>query len=372
MAGQGIGTSRSLAPIIAAPLILWQKLYLMSKTTKITVLGGGSFGTAIANMIAHNGYPVTLWMRDSDNAEQCRTSRENSRYLPGYHLEQSLNISSDMAEALAGAEVVFFSIPSKSFRAVARAAASFLVPGTIAISTAKGIEEDGFKLMSQVLEEELESPRVGVISGPNLAREIAQKQITATVIASADNLLCHRVQVLLATSYFRVYANHDRFGVELAGALKNIYAIEAGIASALGVGQNTLSVLITRSLAEMTRFAARLGANPMTFLGLSGVGDLFVTCTSPLSRNFRVGEAIGRGMSIDEAVADVGQVAEGVKTTRIVKLKADELDVYMPLASALDDILFHGKSLHTVLRDMMLSEQSEDVEFRVRNDSNEQ
>lgn len=344
----------------------------MTRTTRIAVLGGGSFGTAIANMIAHNGYPVTLWMRSAENAARCSDSRENTPYLPGYRLHDSLVITSDMPMALAGAEVVFFSIPSKSFREVARAAAPLLPPGVIAISTAKGIEEDGFKLMSQVLEEELREPRVGVISGPNLAREIAAQQITATVIASEDEGLCQQIQAMLASGYFRVYANHDRYGVELAGALKNIYAIVAGIASAIGVGQNTLSVLITRSLAEMTRFAARLGANPMTFLGLSGVGDLIVTCTSPLSRNFRIGEAIGQGKTMEEAARLVGQVAEGVKTTRIVKHKADDLGVYMPLASALYAILFEARPLRSVLRNMMTSEQSEDVEFRVRNDAHEQ
>ena len=344
----------------------------MTRTTRIAVLGGGSFGTAIANMIAHNGYPVSLWMRSAENAQHCRDTRENTPYLPGYRLHDSLVITSDMADALAGADVVYFSIPSKSFREVARAAAPLLPPGIIAISTAKGIEEDGFKLMSQVLEEELPEPRVGVISGPNLAREIAAQQITATVIASEDEGLCQQIQAMLASGYFRVYANHDRYGVELAGALKNIYAIVAGIASAIGVGQNTLSVLITRSLAEMTRFAARLGANPMTFLGLSGVCDLIVTCTSPLSRNFRIGEAIGQGKTMEEAARVVGQVAEGVKTTRIVKLKADDLGVYMPLASALYAILFESRPLRSVLRNMMTSEQSEDVEFRVRNDAHEQ
>lgn len=337
----------------------------MNEAIRIAVLGGGSFGTAIANMIARNGQHVTLWMRDEANARHCRETRENTPYLPGYTLDDRLLITSDLGEALAGCGLVFFSVPSKSFRQVAHAAAPLLAPGVVAVSTAKGIEEEGFKLMSDILDEELDQPRVGVISGPNLAKEIAQKQITATVIASADQNLCRLVQNVLGTSYFRVYANSDRFGVELAGALKNIYAIEAGIASAMGVGQNTLSVLITRSLAEMTRFAARLGANPMTFLGLSGVGDLFVTCTSPLSRNFRIGEALGRGKTLNEAIAEVGQVAEGVQTTYIVKRKADELGVYMPLASALYDILVHGKSLKTVLRDIMLSEQTDDVEFRV-------
>lgn len=322
-------------------------------------------------MIARNGFPVRLWMRDADNARRCRATRENTPYLPGYALDDRLVITSDMAEALRDVALVFFSVPSKSFRDVAHAAAPFLPPAIMAVSTAKGIEEDGFRLMSQILEQELDSPRVGVISGPNLAREIAAGQITATVIASEDHALCQRVQGLLASSSFRVYANHDRFGVELAGALKNIYAVVAGIASAMGVGHNTLSVLITRSLAEMTRFASRLGANPMTFLGLSGVGDLIVTCTSPLSRNFRVGQAIGQGKTLEQAIAEVGQVAEGIKTTRVVKEKADSLGIYMPLVSALDAILFHGKPLNSVLRDMMSSEQTEDVEFRVRSNCDE-
>lgn len=293
-------------------------------------------------------------------------SRENSTYLPGYRLHESLAITADMADALKGAEVVFFSIPSKAFRQVTQKAAAYIGPGTMTISTAKGIEESGFKLMSQVLEEELDNPRIGVISGPNLAREIAQKQITATVIASEDDALCETIQRLLATPYFRVYANHDRFGVELAGALKNIYAIIAGIASAMGVGQNTLSALMTRSLAEMSRFAARLGADPMTFLGLSGVGDLIVTCTSTLSRNFRVGQAIGQGKSLEQATTEVGQVAEGVKTTRVVKAKADELGIYMPLVTALYNLLFEKMSVPAVLKAMMASEQTDDVEFRVR------
>ncbi len=337
----------------------------MNNKTKIAVLGGGSFGTAIANMISGNGHLVSLWMRNEEKALRCRETHENSQYLPGYRLVDSLDITSHLADALAGAELVFFSIPSKSFRSVCRQAAAYIPANTMVVSTAKGIEGESFKLMSQILLEELDSPRVGVISGPNIAGEIVQKQITATVIASESKEVCARVQQLLATPYFRVYANSDRYGVELAGALKNIYAIEAGMAAAMDVGQNTMSVLITRSLAEMTRFATRLGANPMTFLGLSGVGDLFVTCTSPLSRNFRVGMALGKGKSLEEAIKDIGQVAEGVNTTRIVKEKADELGVYMPLATALYNILFCKKSVSRVLRDMMLSEQSDDVEFRV-------
>ena len=338
---------------------------MTEESAHIAVLGGGSFGTAIANMIAANGHHTTLWMRDAEYARHCAEDRENPRYLPGYPLDQRLHITADLVLALSQAKLVFFSIPSKSFRDVCRQAAGLIEPGTMTVSTAKGIEGDTFKLMSDILSEELERPRVGVISGPNLAREVARQELTATVIASADEELCNAVQQTLSTAFFRVYANHDMFGVELAGALKNIYAIAAGIASAMNLGQNTMSMLLTRSLAEMTRFATRLGADPMTFIGLSGVGDLFVTCTSPLSRNFRIGQALGQGKSLEKAIDDIGQVAEGVNTTRTVKRRAEELDIYMPLASGLYEVMFNHKSVKDIVRTMMVSDQTEDVEFRV-------
>lgn len=335
------------------------------KNSKITVLGGGSFGTAIANMIASNGHPVTLWMRDAENARHCMNTRENTPYLPGYTLDPRLQVSADLEAALEGASVVFFSIPSKSFRSVCQQVAGLIPAQTIVVSTVKGIEGDSFKLMSEVLAEELNQPRIGVISGPNLAQEVAAREITATVIASDDQTVCQTVQHVLQTAFFRIYANNDMYGVELAGALKNIYAIAAGMAASQNVGQNSLGVLITRSLAEMTRFAAHLGADPMTFLGLSGVGDLFVTCASKLSRNYRIGYALGEGKSLEQAIEEVGQVAEGVNTTRIVKEKAEQLGINMPLASGLYDVMFKGGSLPRVLLRVMLSEQSDDVEFRV-------
>jgi glycerol-3-phosphate dehydrogenase (NAD(P)+) len=337
----------------------------MAVPTKIAVLGGGSFGTAIANMVAGNGHEAVLWMRDVAYAAQCQAARSNPRYLPDYPLEPNLSITADLAAALAGARVVFFSVPTAAFRAVAQLAAPHIAAGTVVISTAKGFAPEGFTRMSEVLAEELPGARIGVISGPNLAREVARHAITATVIASADPEVCALVQSLLVTPYFRVYANPDVFGVELAGALKNIYAIEAGMATQMGLGQNTMAVLLTRSLAEMTRFAATLGANPMTFLGLGGVGDLFVTCTSPLSRNFRIGRALAAGEALEAAVAAIGQVAEGINTTRIVKRKADELGVYMPLASALHAVLFEGRSISRVLAGLAVSERTDDVEFRV-------
>ena len=333
---------------------------------KIAVLGGGSFGTAIANMVAENNYSVTLWMRSEESRQKIIETGENKSYLPGYQLNKSLNITTDLSEALNQADVVFFAVPSSSFRQLAHKAKDLLSSDALLISTAKGIEADSFMLPSQILEEEIPQCEVGVISGPNLAAEIAQFQITATVIASESETLCARVQQLLASNYFRVYANHDRYGVELAGALKNIYAIVAGIAESMNAGQNTKSVVLTRSLAEMSRFAAQLGANPLTFLGLSGVGDLYVTCTSPLSRNFRIGTALGRGETLNQAIASVGQVAEGVNTTKLVKQKSEQLGIYMPLASGLYLTMFEGLSIVDSLKAMMLAEQNTDVEFTVK------
>ncbi|WP_317932596.1 NAD(P)H-dependent glycerol-3-phosphate dehydrogenase [Halioxenophilus sp. WMMB6] len=337
----------------------------MPDSQKIAVLGGGSFGTAIANFTATNGHQVYQWMRSADQAAAVNATRENERYLPGYQLHPALQVTADLQQALDAAEIVFVSIPSKSFRAVVRQMKPYLAPTAMVISTAKGLEPDGFVLMSQILEEELPGQAIGVLSGPNFAKEIVQKQQTGTVIASDNDALIEKVQAVLSSPSFRVYANHDRYGVELGGALKNIYAIVTGMAAALGCGSNTQAMLLTRSLAEMGRFAQALGANPMTFLGLAGVGDLILTCTSDLSRNYRVGFAIGQGKSLEQAIAEIGQVAEGVNTLKIIKSKADQLGVYMPLVSGLHAVLFEHKPVAEVAASLMQGEQNYDVEFTV-------
>lgn len=332
---------------------------------KVAVLGGGSFGTVIANNVAQNGHQVSLWVREESLVAQINANRENSVYLPGYTINRNILATADLLSSVEDCDCVIFAVPSSAFRKTAQRIAGCLSKKTSIISTAKGIESETFLLPSQVLQQELPHCEIGVISGPNIAREIADGQITATVVASENTKFCAQVQDLLVSSNFRVYTNYDKFGVELAGALKNIYAIVAGITDALGVGQNTKGVMLTRSLAEMNRFAVELGANPMTFLGLSGIGDLFVTCTSPLSRNFRIGSSLGNGKSLDEAIKEVGQVAEGINTSRLVKLKADELGIYMPLASALYATLFERRPIRDSLNEMMVSEQSMDVDFMV-------
>ena len=330
---------------------------------KVAVLGGGSFGTVIANMVAHNGYNVNLWLRDQARAEAINSTKENARYLPGYALAENLYASSDLETVLEGAEAVFVSIPSQSFRKVIQQAKPYLRAEQMLISTTKGIEAQTFSLMSEILKQELPNSRVGVLSGPNLAKEVAAGQLTATVIASEDESLRTAVQAILHCAYFRVYASSDTYGVELGGTLKNIYAIAAGLSAALGMGENTKSMLMTRSLAEMSRFAVSMGANPMTFIGLAGVGDLIVTCMSPLSRNYRVGYALGEGKTLEQAVESLGQVAEGVNTIKHVRDKAAEMQIYMPLVSGLYEVVFNHAPVAEVVKMLMSGEQSSDVEF---------
>ncbi|CAH0238915.1 Glycerol-3-phosphate dehydrogenase [NAD(P)+] [Pseudomonas sp. Bi70] len=334
----------------------------MTQQQPIAVLGGGSFGTAIANLLAQNGHRVLHWMRDPVQAEAIRTHRENPRYLKGVKVLDGVEPTTDLPAALQACELAFVALPSSALRQVLQPV-SGLLAGKQLVSTTKGIEAQTFKLMSEIIEEVAPQARIGVLSGPNLAKEIAAHTLTATVVASEDEALCRTVQQVLHGRTFRVYASADRFGVELGGALKNVYAIIAGMAAALGMGENTKSMLITRALAEMTRFAVHLGANPMTFLGLAGVGDLIVTCSSPKSRNYQVGFALGEGLSLQEAVERLGEVAEGVNTIKVLKAKAEELQVYMPLVAGLHAILFEGRTLDQVIEALMRAEPKTDVDF---------
>ena len=329
----------------------------------VAVLGGGSFGTVIANLAASNGHATTLWLRDPQQLADMREKQENTRYLPGFPLDPSLQFSDDLQAVVAQADIIFFSIPSKAFRNVLQAAKPALRPNQMLVSTTKGIERANFALMSEILRDESGLERIGVLSGPNLAREIMAKQIAGTVIASPDEELRDTVHAVLSCTFFRVFSNTDVYGVELSGALKNIYAVASGMAAAHNLGENTRAMLLTRSLAEMSRFAVHLGANPLTFLGLAGVGDLIATCSSSLSRNYQVGFAIGQGQSLEDVVEDLEQTAEGINTIQMVKHKADELGIRMPLVSGLYEIIFNGRSLYDVVLAMMLASQSSDVEF---------
>ena len=330
---------------------------------KVAVLGGGSFGTVIANLAASNGHATTLWLRDPQQLADMRGSHENARYLPGFPLCPELQFSDDLQATVGAADLIFVSIPSKAFRSVLQAAKPAFRPEQMLVSTTKGIEKDSFALMSEILRDESGLGRIGVISGPNLAKEIMARQLAGTVIASDDEELRDAVHAALSSPFFRVFSNNDIYGVELGGALKNIYAVASGMAAAHKLGENARAMLLTRSLAEMSRFAVHLGANPLTFLGLAGVGDLIATCSSSLSRNFQVGLAIGQGQSLEDVVEDLEQTAEGINTIQMVKHKSDELGIRMPLVSGLYEIIFNGRSLYDVVLAMMLSSQSSDVEF---------
>lgn len=333
----------------------------MSAKKTVAVIGGGNFGTALANLLAENGYSVLMWMRDHEQVEFIRRERYSPRYLKGVPIHKNVEPTTNLQQAILP-ELLFIALPSVALRAVLEPVACQL-NGKMLVSMTKGIEANTFLLMSQILQQIVPSAKIGVLSGPNLAKEIAAKSLTATVIASEDDTVCQTVQKVLHNKTFRVYASNDRYGVELGGALKNVYAIMSGMTVALGMGENTRAMLITRALAEMTRFAVKLGANPMTFLGLAGVGDLLVTCNSSKSRNYQVGYALGQGIPLDEAIKQIGEVAEGVNTLKVLKAKAEDLDIYMPLVTGLYAIIFGGMRLETVIDKLMTAEPKTDVDF---------
>jgi len=329
----------------------------------VAVLGGGSFGSVVANIIAQNGHKTLLWMRDADQAESLNRLHENINYLPGYKIHEDVLATTDLAGAVCDVDLIFVAVPSSSFREVVKQMQPLIHKDAILVSLTKGIEAKTFALMSQILAEETSNALIAVLSGPNLAKEISGGSPTGAVVASKDEHVVTEVQEVLRSDSFRVYSNSDMLGVELGGSLKNIYAIIAGLAEAVGMGNNTNAMLVTRSLTEMARFGVKLGADPMTFLGLSGVGDLIVTCSSPLSRNFRVGKALGEGKDIDAVIAEMDQVAEGVNTLKQVKEKADELGVHMPLVNGLYEIVYNNETVDHIIKSLMLEERGLDVEY---------
>jgi len=330
---------------------------------QVAVLGGGSLGTVLASLLATSSRSVALWMRDEQVVEHIRHHRRNPRYLSDLSLPEGVQATTRLTTVLEHAQLLFLAVPSRACPDLARKMAGALPPGAMVVSAIKGVSSPGFRLMSEVLAETLPEARVGVLSGPNLAVEIAAGQPAATVIASPDSELRRTVQRLLHTARFRVYSNPDMRGVELAGALKNIYAIMAGIAGALEVGHNTTSLLLTRALAEMSRLAVKMGANPLSFLGLAGVGDLMASCHSKLSRNYQVGHALGLGTTLAALPGSLRNAAEGINTLRLVADQAQRLEVYMPLVQGLDAFLFGGQEIDQVIRSLMDSGHGEDVEF---------
>lgn len=329
---------------------------------KIAVLGGGSFGTAMANLSSKNGCEVTLWVRDKRSVKSMQKTHINKKYLPDHKLDERLQFTHDLQAAVKGKDLIFVAVPSSAFRETLQKIAPFISAQAI-VSLTKGMEKDTFALMSDVIADELPNVAFGVMSGPNLAKEIMNNMPSATVIASQSAALRLAVQTALHSAFFRVFASDDLIGVELGGALKNIYAIAMGMAAAYDIGENTKAMILTRALAEMSRFGVQAGANPLTFLGLSGVGDLYATCSSTLSRNYQIGNMLGRGMSLEQAIKKLGQTAEGINTIQQVNEKAMKEGIYMPITHALHDIIYEDKAPLGVALNLMEAGFRSDVEF---------
>jgi len=308
---------------------------------KVVVVGGGSWGTALAAHLVKTGHLVTLIVRDVQRRDAILARRENAKYLPGVLLPLDLRIEAD-PQAVPGAEMVVVAIPSESFRAACRTLAPALGDRTTVVSATKGLEIDTLRRMTEVMADEMPGRRA-VLSGPSFALEVAQGQPTAVVAASLDSAVAEAVQQAFASPAFRVYSSDDVVGVELAGALKNVIAIAAGIVGGLGYGHNTVAALVTRGLAEMGRLGVALGGRPETFAGLAGLGDLVLTATGGLSRNRRLGQALGAGRSLEEAVRETPMVAEGVRTTRAACALAQRAGVEMPIAEQMRAVLYEGR-----------------------------
>jgi glycerol-3-phosphate dehydrogenase (NAD(P)+) len=329
----------------------------------VAVIGAGSWGTTVAAIISTHAATV-LWGRNPAIVDAVARRHENPEYLPGIRLPEDLRATSDLAEACVDADVIVMAVPSHGFRSVLERAAPYVDATAPVVSLAKGVERDTLLRMSEVVLDVLplhEPGRVAVLTGPNLAIEVAEGQPAASVIACPDPETARRLQQLCMSSRFRVYTNPDVVGCEIAGALKNVIAIAAGTAAGLGYGDNTQAALITRGLAELARLGVALGGEPMTFAGLAGLGDLVATCTSPKSRNRSVGFELGRGRSLEEIVAETTMVAEGVKSTPAVLELARQVDIEMPIAAMVGAVLYEGRRPADLVRELMLREAKSEL-----------
>ena len=325
--------------------------------TKIGVIGAGSWGTTLANVLAKKGYAVTLWVYEKDLAERLPETRINDLYLDGITLSANLSYTNNLVDAVKGRQVLVLVSPSQVMRPVLKQLAPYLASDCLLVSAAKGIENDTLMTMSEVLQEVLGAEvkqRSAFLSGPSFAREVAAEQPTAVAVA-ADNLdVASRVQELFSTEYFRVYTNQDVVGVEIGGAMKNVIALAAGVADGLGFNHNARAALITRGLVEIARLGEALGAQEATFSGLAGMGDLVLTCTGDLSRNRSVGIELGRGRKLDEILKQMRMVAEGVKTTLSAYQLANKLGVVMPITEQMYQVLYEGKDPQQAAADLMM------------------
>jgi len=310
---------------------------------KISVIGSGSWGTAIAIMLAENGHSVNLWSYSSTECEDLKTYKENRPFLPGFKIPQRVEHTTDLS-ACAAVDVIVCALPSFAIRATMGQLAAFVKPAQVILNISKGLESDSLLTLSTVLGEELPNCEIAVMSGPSHAEEVAQKIPTTNVVAAKNQKTAMFIQDVFMNQYFRVYTHDDILGVELGGSLKNVIALCAGISDGLGFGDNTKAALMTRGIYEITRLGVAMGANAETFSGLSGIGDLIVTCTSMHSRNRRAGILIGQGKTPEEVRAQIKMVIEGINTCKAAKLLADKMNVEMPIINQAYSVLFENKS----------------------------
>ena len=333
---------------------------------KIAVLGGGSFGTVLANLSASNGFETSLWVRDTEQALRINAEGTNTTYHPELKLSDKIIASESLEQCISGADLILVATPSAIFENIVKRLKPLVKDSMHIVSCTKAIAKNPMRTMTEIISHELETvigDQFGVLSGPNLAKEIANEKVAGSVIASLNSELKALIKNALESEKFKIYESADVKGVEYAGALKNIYAICCGIGDKLDVGENAIGLIITRSMTEMSKFAVHKGANPITFLGLAGMGDLVATCTSKLSRNFSLGRRLAKGDSLEEAKAAIGQVAEGVRTLEVIYEEANKNNLPMPLVNALHKIVFENANPNILMDDLISHPDHLDVEF---------
>lgn len=332
---------------------------------KAAVLVAGSWGTALASVLADKGMDVAVWTRKEEQKNEINERHRNERFLPGVQLPDNLCATTDMGEAVKGAKAVVIVAPSSAVREVSRQLKPYWQEDMLVVHATKGFETETLKRISTVISEELgcEEGRIVVLSGPSHAEEVVKRCPTTVVVASLDDSQAQAAQDLFMNSYFRVYTNRDMVGAELAGALKNIIALGAGMSDGLGYGDNAKAALLTRGLAEITRIGVEMGANPLTFAGLAGIGDLVVTATSRHSRNWRAGFMLGEGKSVEEVLGSMGMVVEGIRTTKAAHTISEKYQVQMPIAKQLYHVLFEGLDPRTAVEALMGRDRKTEMEM---------
>ena len=324
---------------------------------RVSVIGAGSWGTALAVLLAHNGHEVTIWSHDPYEIEMLSTKREQADKLPGVKLPENVKVSSDMEESLKGMDVVVMAVPSPVVRSVAKQMAPSISDGQIIVNVTKGIEDETYMTLTDIIEEEIPNAEVCVLSGPSHAEEVGRGIPTTVVVGSKKKEVAELLQDVFMNEVFRVYTNPDIIGIELGGALKNVIALAAGTTDGLGFGDNTKAALMTRGIAELTRLGVALGGKPETFSGLTGIGDLIVTCTSVHSRNRKAGYLIGQGMTADEAMKEVKMVVEGVYSAKAALGLAKKYGVSVPIVEAVNKVLFENADPREEVSNLLLRER---------------